>query len=173
MTNLEDLKRSFLKNEFLTLTISGALAAHSDVYSIASNDSRREGLRKRIRERLPQLEENYVAGQISEEDHVRKIQCLAGELTTDFKEILYAGRFRLGTAQKLLNLYLKYCWSVGWNPEPPHCPFDGRIIKKLSLPEPINWTELELVEDYWTLVEAARKKAAPCSIAVWELKEWP
>ena len=174
MTNLEDLKRSFLKNEFLTLTINGALAAHSDVYSIPSNDPRRKGLRKRIRELLPQLAQNYVGREISGDEHVRNIESLARELTDDFSNILYAGHFRLGTAQKLLNLYLKYCWAVGWNPEPPHGPFDDGIIKKLSLAEPIKWAKLDRVEDYSRLVEVAEKAAADdCSIAVWELKEWP
>jgi hypothetical protein len=47
-----------------------------------------------------------------------------------------------GIAQKLLNLYLKYLWCVGYIVEPPHCPIDRIIIGKTSFRDRLNWTEM-------------------------------
>jgi hypothetical protein len=43
--------------------------------------------------------------------------------------------FRVGTAQKALNLYLKYLWCLGEIKTPPHCPFDRGIIQMLPVSE--------------------------------------
>lgn len=41
--------------------------------------------------------------------------------------------FRIGSAQKALNLYRKYLWCLGYIPFPPHCPFDATIIDQLPV----------------------------------------
>ena len=53
---------------------------------------------------------------------------------------------------------------------PPHCPFDANVITKLTLPSSTNWnwTQLDAIEDYRTLVAAAKAKAGSVSLAVWE-----
>jgi len=82
-------------------------------------------------------------------------------------------KFRFGTTQKLVNLYLKYQWCLGWRDEPPHCPFDGIILgEKLGLPD--KWTKSDDVRDYLSWVKEAEKRASSegKTIAQWELEAW-
>lgn len=171
---LHVFQKRFLENEALTLTLTGALASHSTIYSVLAEPPERKKLRDTLRKRLPDLAREYSEKQITESQHIQNIETLAEDLTTRFASLLEGRRFRIGIAQKLLNLYLKYCWALGWIPEPPHCPFDEKIIKKLSLEKRINWTEVDSIEDYRKLVESTREKARTLnlSIAQWELKHW-
>ena len=86
------------------------------------------------------------------------------------------GRFRIGRAQKALNLYLKYLWAFGWIPPPPHCPFDSVVLRELSLPKKhdIPWTKMDDVDVYRAWIEAAKRKAKTCGLCLprWEVKTW-
>jgi len=116
----------------------------------------------------------YEIGNVSEEKHTSNIKTFADEISARYGNILSGGRFRIGIAQKLLNLYLKYRWVLGLAAKSPlHCPFDYRIISQLSVVEPrcIKWTKCDHIGCYQSWVDAARKKAGK-SIAEWELKAW-
>ncbi len=95
-------------------------------------------------------------------------------MSIEFGQILKSNRFRIGTAQKILNLYLKYLWVLGWIPEPLHCPFDSIVITELGLDPGIKFTKFDSGEDYRRLVTMAAQNAkdAELSIAQWELKLW-
>jgi hypothetical protein len=84
--------------------------------------------------------------------------------------VLENRRFRIGSAQKALNLYLKYLWCLGKICSPPHCPFDRQIIASLPNYTGPSWTKLVREEDYRALVEAAKAKAQDSSLAAWELR---
>jgi hypothetical protein len=169
---LQNEKRRYLDNEVLTLTIQGAHGTRGK--RVYTDNRYSEPLKQFVRSRLPELGPKYREGGVSDPEHVQNIEGLANDLTARFQAILHRQRFRIGISQKLLNLYLKYQWVLGWIPEPPHCPFDFDVISKLKLPQRINWTELDSREDYLILVSAARKIAlqAGLSIASWELREW-
>jgi hypothetical protein len=111
-------------------------------------------------------------GPIVDKDHVGNIVNLAKELSTKHADILYEGRFRIGSAQKALNLYLKYLWCVGEIPAPPHCPFDSQIVARLPGYEHIRWTRLDEIDMYEKLVKAARDLADRVgkTLPVWELE---
>lgn len=170
----KDHKRRYIDNEILTLTIQGAHATRGGLSPYRERGLDSTLLKLFVRARLPELSLGYLAGGVSDLDHVRNIETLANDLTDRFQSILYRERFRIGISQKLLNLYLKYQWVLGWIPEPPHCPFDANVIGKLQLANRINWTELDSSEDYLVLVTAARDLARQVglSIASWELREW-
>jgi len=107
---------------------------------------------------------------VPEDQHERNIEELAATLSTGHEKVLAKGRFRIGCAQKALNLYLKYIWCFGEIGTPPQCPFDSRIIGQLPGFEDVRWPELDKLSEYHLLVEAARKKAgAQTSLADWEL----
>jgi len=174
---VQELKRQFLEDDVLLLTLQGALATRnqsSPVYGLGVSDREKELLKTSIREKLWQIGRRYIAV-VSESDHIHNIERLASDLTDAFGDILDAGKFRIGIAQKLLNLYLKYCWALGWIPEPPHCPFDARIVRKLELTRRLSWAEIDTIEEYGILVSAAKDRAREVglSIAHWELKKWP
>jgi hypothetical protein len=110
----------------------------------------------------------------SEDDHVQNIENLAAQLTAEFSSDLWENRFRIGISQKLLNLYLKYQWTLERIPEPWHCPFDSNIIGRLdTIPKP-NWKCLDAIVDYKGLVANAKRVALKhdLSLAMWELREW-
>lgn len=121
-----------------------------------------------------------------DDDLVDKIKSFTEEISRRCGNSLNEARFRIGISQKLINLYLKYQWCLGWSPEPPpHCPLDGQVIvylqKNVSGEElkekikNIRWTKMDSIEDYQNLVKTAEivSKNKGCkSIAEWELKFW-
>lgn len=113
---------------------------------------------------------------IDEETHFKHIENLATELTNKYGDYLKGGKFRIGIAQKALNLYLKYLWCAGFTPMPPHCPFDRIIIDAIKeknwKPQETNWTEMDNIDTYKKCVEAAKKAANGKPIAEWELEIW-
>ena len=113
---------------------------------------------------------------VSIEEHIKNVISFANNITDHHQTILANDRFRIGTSQKVLGLYLKYLWALGQIPEPPVCPFDRTIIDELELEEEINWTELDSENDYRKLIDAAIIKATESgfgnSLAKWELYVW-
>lgn len=164
------IKREYIKNEILTLTILGGLG-RSSVYKKAIQEADRNDLKSFLRKKLGKYSKIYKS-RVDEKHHINNIKIFSRDVTNKYPEILKNDRFRIGIAQKLLNLYLKYLWVLGWIFEPPHCPFDDKIISKLGLK--IKWTKMDSIEDYKRLVGRVREIANDngLSIAEWELKMW-
>lgn len=100
----------------------------------------------------------------------QEIRQLADSISMEFSDIL-AGRFKIGTAQKALNLYLKFLWCLGLCPEPPHLPLDRRVQEAAKLPVK-NWTEMDDIDAYREVIASLeRRLPAGSSLAQWELKE--
>lgn len=167
---IENSKEAFLKNEFLTMSVIGALG-RSNTYPKSASEQDKNVFRIALREKLREIGDKYVSP-ISEEKHLQNIKKIAEDLTSNFSHCLENGRFRIGIAQKALNLYLKYLWCVGLIPMPPHCPFDSIIIGHLPECKNFNWTVIDSIDDYQKLVNSARKKADDKPIAEWELEIW-
>jgi hypothetical protein len=167
---MDPLKERFLKNEFLTMSVLGALG-RSNTYSKSTSEKDKNSFRNALRKKLEEIGETYVSP-ISEETHCSNIKKIADDITALFSYCLKNGRFRIGIAQKALNLYLKFLWCVGLIPMPPHCPFDSIIIRYLPECNDLNWTATDSIYDYQRLVDAARKKAYGKPIAKWELEIW-
>ena len=163
-------KEKFLRNEFFTMTMLGALG-RSKTYLDSASKADKECFRKALRERLDDISMEYTT-QINEENHLSNIKNLSKDLTAQFTHCLRKGKFRIGIAQKALNLYLKYLWCVGLIATPPHCPFDSIIINHLPNCGDLCWTSIDTIEDYQKLVVAARTKANDKPLAQWELSIW-
>lgn len=168
--NLDDEKRIFLNNEFLTLSVSGALQRVPTYRS--EKPETHEKLGERLRELLNGYADEYMKSDkmVSDEIHYGNIQKLANTLSKECKEDLKEEGFRIGSAQKALNLYLKYLWCAGRICTPPHCPFDNKVLQELEIPE--KWPELNDIEKYKRWVEKAKKKADNRSLSDWELRLW-
>ena len=137
---------------------------------------------------------------VSEDDHIDNILNLCdkfGELSRKHGGIFKNDHFKIGSAQKLLNLYLKYLWVADdKRPPPPHCPFDRIVIHDIMAKcfgrkgnrevrdklLAVKWTELDWIEDkdgelgYSSLVKYAKQcndddDKYP-SLAEWELVEY-
>lgn len=137
------------------------------------NEARAQ-LTARLRQLLEQANEEYEYP-VSEDRHCDIIEEIANTLSREFLAILSGGRFRIGIAQKALNLYLKFKWCLCKIPPPPHCPFDRRIIdavRRNCQYEGPSFTEMETIEEYRSLVEAAKCVAGHKPLPYWELEEW-
>jgi len=167
---MDEYQERFLKDEFFSLTLM-ATVQRADVYVRGLSLHARGAFQTALRTRLEQLAAFYHAA-VSEEDHIQNIVALSEGLSTDYADILTGRRFRIGTAQKALNLYLKYLWCVGKIPPPPHCPFDFRVITKLPGCRGISWTALDSVTQYRQLVAAAKIRAQGVSLPKWELQTY-
>ena len=175
------LKWEFIESELMTASINAAFQ-RADVYADpkATTDPRRQTLRDKLASLLRNLGSQY-SSTLSGPQHKINIAKIADDLTEAFKDtdLLRGKRFRIGTAQKALNLYLKYLWCLGKIPTPPHCPFDDRIIRKLPLSDQekkdLQWTALDSLDGYQKLVDAGLakiKETSHASLSEWELEAW-
>jgi hypothetical protein len=172
-------KRKFLIDQIIKNCTNAAFQrANVYVKGLKENDKGRENLRNSLKEKLLSMDEQYKEN-VTDAEHCTNIVNLANDLTSECKDSLRDNRFRIGIAQKVLNLYLKYKWCLVEIPMPPHCPLDGRIINKRGLKgqelDNCNWTEFDDIEIYKFLIEKCKdisKKNGKESIAEWELEEW-
>ena len=171
---MDEQKKKFLDDNFFGLTIR-ATFQHSKTYRNGAKEQKKNEFKRTLRELLTKLARKYSNRTtcMDDDSHIKNIEYLADNLSKKYAEILAGGRFRIGSAQKALNLYLKYLWCAGYiSMPPPHCPFDRKIIAELPGCNGINWTELDCIENYKCLVEAANDKSQGVCLAEWELKEY-
>ena len=83
--------------------------------------------------------------------------------------------FRIGSAQKLLNLQLKYLWCLGMIEQPPHCPIDSIILNVAGVTDK-GWTNMNCVGCYQEMIDIMKREASKISpflsLAGWELREY-
>jgi len=151
--------------------VLAATVQRANIYRASATEPVRNAFRAGLRRGLDEYAAEY-ATTVPSDAHVRHIATLADRLSRNHTAALVEGRFRIGPAQKALNLHLKYLWAAGWIPEPPHCPFDAIVIAALPLRSRISWTALDSVAGYQRLVAAAEDLAAPLSLAEWEMREY-
>ena len=175
----------FIHGMILTNCVLAAVQRGRAVYQTretkegkAHLDRRKACFRKSLKEKLKALGTSYRNGAVSEAQHVKNICKLAPQLTKAYGDVLAPGGFPIGRAQKALNLYLKYLWCLGKVSEPPHCPFDSKVIGKLRAQQYRGppWTKLDTREHYESLVSVAKGAAGrqnpSGSLAQWELSVW-
>jgi hypothetical protein len=108
----------------------------------------------------------------SDSEHCAAIRRISDGLSAKFGGILEGGRFRYGTAQKALNLYLKFLWRLGLlgAANPPHCPVDSTVLRAAGLSG--SWTASDSEEEYIGWINLIRRVASPNSLADWEYGIW-
>lgn len=175
MTTITNNKRRFLSYELGLLTLKAALSTRDDNYPIYDREIRayqRSKPKKVLRELLVKIEKKYSETNISEAEHVALIDEVAADLSIKLSRYLHNGRFRIGVAQKLINVHLKYLWTAGFCSEPPHCPIDG-IIRDFAGIDFI-WTQSDSIEEYKAAIEKLKviAKTAGQTLAQWELEKF-
>ena len=171
-------KKQFLHDELFSLTLM-ATVQRGKIYGKNTSKIDRKAFQQDLQRRLEEIAAEYTTTKTGEE-HEKNISLLATKLTNAHSAVLRDNRFRIGSAQKALNLFLKYLWCLGEIRQPPHCPFDARIInrfkRKLPTDVPRNWTELVHIDHYKKYVEAALAGVnldplkKNLSLAEWELE---
>jgi hypothetical protein len=164
---MDQIKKDFLLSAALIDSHRSAFQ-RANVYSKDAEQVDRDEFVKLFRKKLISLEKVYAEG-VSEVDHIKNLIMFKEELSADFPKVLADGRMLLGVAQKAVNLYVKYLWVLDFIPQPPHCPVDRIILNKVGINN-INWTTLDNVDEYWSVIETIRKVADKnkLSIPEWE-----
>ena len=101
----------------------------------------------------------------SERQHYKNIKELIAEANRIGKKLLADDGYKYGVAQKLLNMYAKYMWCLGYIGEPPHCPVDRFVLGEIAMSS-LRWTRMT-EKEYKDVIEKIRGLAP--SIARWEL----
>jgi hypothetical protein len=170
-----DDKRRFLSYELGLLTLKAALSTRDDEYPVYNKNTKvfqRAKAKRAIRECLATIEAKYSERAIPEDEHTAFIVDVASDLSEKLSRYLHEGRFRIGVAQKLVNVHLKYLWTACFCPEPPHCPIDGIIRDRAGIS--YNWTQSDSIEEYSRAIDALRRIASNSglTLAQWELESF-
>lgn len=173
-----DQQKAFIEEVLFSNALSAAFQRSTtyrkdEDFSSKQKDALRETLKSFLRSTVN--DPLYVAGSVSDSQHRSKIIELADAVSSQHANLLEGEKFRIGSAQKILNLYLKFHWCMGKIAEPPHCPLDRIVIERLAKKYHTHkWTKLDSIGDYQLLIDALRELATRggCSIAQWELQAY-
>jgi len=143
----------------------------------------RSGSQKRIevgqiwREKLIEITKKYE-NSISRDQYLEDVVELKKFMNETFDGHFNNNKFlsdpglRLSHSQKSISVYLKHLWCIGKVKEPPCCPVDAIILKRIGLKYPHNsWgkiNQLQELEDKLNLIEKFASKNS-LSVAQWEL----
>lgn len=106
--------------------------------------------------------------------HCSNLESLAAYANSAGQDVLAEAGYKIGVAQKFLNLLLKYQWCLDLVAELPHCPVDRIVLQKTRFRGKLNWTEIGTIEQYVDVMKeiqdiAERQKL---SVAEWELRNY-
>ena len=173
------MKDKFIRDEIYTLSWSAAVG-RSKIYKENIGESERLEIKNFVKSFIDNNFISYYQNTVNDKTHNQNIINLSKELSKKFTTILYDNVFRIGTSQKVLNLYLKYLWCMDKIQTPPHCPIDGvilNILAKRSLTKDqrnifsISWTKLNDIDEYFKIIQEARTIVGS-DLSSWELKYW-
>ena len=165
MDILKQSQYNFIQKEIWILTF-GAAFQRSGTYNKKATDKQKACFKTKTRNFINNiLLDNYKTESVTDEQHIENINSIC-DYSANFSDIFSKGRINFGIAQKMLNLYLKYMWSLGHIQEPPHFPVD-RIIqirlidqaKKMGIPS-IGleaWTKFNDEKHYLKVINSARE----------------
>ena len=169
-----DLHTKVIEGMIIRLTFDGGFK-RSRIYAPKASESQRREFRRYLSSKLAEIMlEVQLRKRYNDDDHCKTIQRFSSDTTSRFREILGKGGFRIGHAQKFLNLYWKISWILKITPvKPIHCPFDSVIIGKLRSGRGIRWTRFDTIDEYKQLLTAAREVAGQnVALADWEMKKY-
>lgn len=160
--------QDFLKDEIWMLTFGGAFQRNK-VYKEGVSETEKRNFRKELQAYMESVVLPAYKKPITDERHSAIIYAII-EFSTMHSNSLAGGQLSVGTAQKLLNLVLKYYWSLGWLPEPPHFPIDSRIQTCLPVKSRMSWTKITSLDEYQNIIDCAKEQLKEGeSLARWEL----
>ena len=165
---IKEYQDNFLRNEVWLLSFGGAFQRNT-VYKPKTSEKKRLAFRLELREHIETTVLPLYKKKISDKKHSALLIDLI-DFSKYHAAILKGGALTVGTAQKLLNLLLKYYWCLGWLPEPPHFPIDSRIQKCLPANQRKSWTQINSLDTYQVIIDCARQQLDKKeSLAQWEL----
>jgi len=160
----------FIKKIILGRTIQAAFQ-RGKVYKDGLDRKEKYELKSSIKKKLEQMASRYI-NEVSEEEHIRNIKSLSQTISKKHGSKLKNKSLRIGTSQKLLNVYVKFLWCLGEAKEPKHCPIDSIVLREIKLNDKYKWTDLELIEEYEEIISEIRKHIHNKTVARWEWELW-
>ena len=169
MTEPKTEKEKFLCDEFEMFSWNGAVQ-RGYVYreDLPDNCDEKITFRKDITELCNKILPVYKNKKISKEYHFGNIEKLA-KCIESHKKILREPYYKIGIAQKLLNLRLKYLWCAGKSKKPRHCPIDGKILNHVKW-KGKSWTQWECIDEYKDAIAQIKENTYGEHLADWELR---
>ena len=172
------MKDKFIRDEIYTLSWSAAVG-RSKIYKENIGESERLEIKNFVKSFIDNNFISYYQNAVNDKTHNQNIINLSKEVSKKFTTILYDNVFRIGTSQKVLNLYLKYLWCMDKIQIPPHCPIDKIILDILAKKSfkdqrsifKISWTKLDDIDKYFEIIQEARTIVGK-DLSTWELKYW-
>jgi hypothetical protein len=164
------LHLDFLTREFFSMSLQAA-TQHIKIYAPEAKEADRKEVRSHLRALLEKLEIEYVT-EVSEDAHVKNIERIVWSVSRRHSGLLADGRFPVASAQKALNLYLKYLWCVGRIMRPQHCPIDAFVLRAANLKSARPWTKMATIEEYKATIEQLKARTDGLSLAEWELVKY-
>ncbi len=161
----------FLLDEIFSMTLL-ATVQRSTTYRKDVDEKNKDDFRCALKNSLLSLSEQYRKA-VSEAAHCKNIETLANSLSTRHGNTLFENRFRIGSAQKALNLYLKYLWCLKSIETPPHCPIDSIVLEELRKKtgyKSTAWTRLDSIDEYKKIIRQVKAVAGELNPAEWELR---
>ena len=163
-------QNSFMQSQIMMMTLS-ATVRRNKIYRDTTREAEKKTIRESIASELISLQHQYLQP-VSESKHMDNIVYLANIISEKHKNLLVNGRFRIGGAQKALNLYLKYLWCLGKIQPPPHFPIDAIMLEKIPEYRGTTWTKIDSIDVYGSIVKTAKSIANGQTLAQWELNEY-
>jgi hypothetical protein len=163
-------QQAFLLDQYFSLSLQAA-TQRASIWREQVSESQRKELHWHLRELLEGSLQQY-ATPVDDAAHTKTIERVANSLTRRHSGMLVGGRFRIGPAQKALNLYLKYLWCAGIIPMPPHCPIDAIVLRAIDVGYPLKWTQMYSTKQYAEVILKLKQIAGKTPLAEWELYEW-
>lgn len=165
----------FIHNIYLRNALNAAVS-RGRVYTANPVLHAKIRFRDECKQRLTALGIRYYAWEWDLPRFCQEIQNFSNTISQSHKPVLANGRLRVGTAQKMISLYLKYLWLSGDpSKKPIGAVLDRRILQASGYPNPPDWTELDDMTTYEAIQKEISKKAASDgfdSPAVWEAEKW-
>ena len=117
-------------------------------------ENKRYEFRESVKFEVESLSEQYSKS-ITKEKYINNIEKLSNSISKKHGNCLVGKRFRIGSAQKALNLYLKYLWRLDRIDEPPLFTLDGTMLNYIQkhLDIKIQWSKKELKKRQWTKLD--------------------
>jgi hypothetical protein len=163
-------QQAFIDAQIFSMTLMATVQRNRHLYRKTASDGEKQVFRVELRKELERIIEQYVVN-TPEPQHFANIEGLANHISAISPSALDGERFKIGAAQKALNLYLKYMWCMGRIRTPPHCPFDAIVLSAIGW-DGKGWTQEVDIEKYKSWVSLAKEKANGSSLAEWELQEF-
>ena len=153
-----------------------AALQRAGVYTKEADTNVKNKFKHKAKEWLTKFGESYSINEFTSERWCDSIDELSIFLESEFGTYLRGGSMKVGVAQKMVSLYLKYRWLLGEAEKKPiFAVLDRGIIKYAEVPNPPNWTQINHRKEYLRVVNAVEdfaKKAGYEDGPSWEAESW-